>query len=152
VITGLHHASYCVASLDRSIAFYRDLLGFEVEWRVDADQSSAIRTQVGYPEAEVSVAQLRTPGHGPRLELIAYESAGEADRRRAPERRTIGASHVCLVVDDIRAEVARLTQAGVQFVSEPQFFDDDDGIWAVYFLDPDGITVELVELLEGTES
>ncbi len=35
-VTGLHHASITVADLDRSLHFYRDLLGVPVREQVDA--------------------------------------------------------------------------------------------------------------------
>jgi lactoylglutathione lyase len=59
----------------------------------------------------------------------------------------VGAAHLCLLVDDIHAEVRRLRAAGARFVSEPQYFGEgpDAGSWAVYLLDPDGITVELAQ-------
>lgn len=144
MITGVEHTSFVVSDLDRSIEFYR-LLGAKVEWRADRDTIVPLRAQVGYPDAVISIAQLVLPGGTHRLELIQYLTPTGA--ARPPERCGIGAAHLCLTVDDIQAEVRRLKAARVAFVSEPQYFDDgpDAGVWAVYFLDPDGITMELTQ-------
>ena len=38
-VVGAHHTAYQVADLDRSLAFYRDLLGFELVWeRVNSEE------------------------------------------------------------------------------------------------------------------
>ena len=39
-VTGLHHASLTVADLDRSLHFYRDLLGVPVREQVDAAEET----------------------------------------------------------------------------------------------------------------
>lgn len=145
MIAGVEHTSFVVSDLDRSIEFYR-LLGAELEWRADRDTIAPLRFQVGYPDAVISIAQPVMPGGTHRLELIQYLTpTGDA---RPPERCGVGAAHLCLIVDDIHAEIGRLNAAGVSFVSAPQYFDDgpDAGIWAVYFLDPDGITMELTQV------
>ncbi|TLF47495.1 VOC family protein, partial [Nonomuraea sp. KC401] len=58
-----------------------------------------------------------------------------------------GAAHLALTVDDARAEHARLSAAGVTFVSPPAEITAgvNEGGYACYFLDPDAITLELVE-------
>lgn len=141
MIVGVAHTSFVVSDLDQSLAFYRDALNCSLDWRVDRDTLPALRTQVGFAEAVVSVAQMWCPGGGHRLELMQYhEPRGVA---QTSPRNTLGASHLCFLVDDMPAAVSNLRDSGVTFVSEPQRFDDDGGISAVYLLDPDGITVEL---------
>jgi predicted enzyme related to lactoylglutathione lyase len=54
---------------------------------------------------------------------------------------------MAFVVEDVSAEYQRLSEAGVDFVSSPNRIDEgvNAGGWTVYFIDPDGITLELVQ-------
>ncbi|GLX08045.1 VOC family protein [Microbispora sp. NBRC 16548] len=146
---GVWHFSFTVADLDRSVAFYRDLLGFTLVHRQDQDNDYT-RRLVGYPDAVLRIAQLAVPGQ-PRgvsthdLELVEYvRPRGEA---RDPSRHLPGAAHLALTVEDALAEHARLTAAGVRFVSPPNAITAgiNAGGYACYFLDPDDITLELVQ-------
>ncbi|NBF00436.1 VOC family protein, partial [Nonomuraea sp. K271] len=73
---GVWHFSFTVADLDRSVAFYRDLLGFALVHRQEQDNAYT-RRLVGHPDAVLRVAQLAVPGQ-PRglsthdLELVEY--------------------------------------------------------------------------------
>ena len=59
--------------------------------------------------------------------------------------------HMCFEVDDIQAAVARLKEIGVEPEGEPMYFKEEDGLKAgfgtgvVYFQDPDGAHLELIE-------
>ncbi|MEV0825373.1 VOC family protein [Nonomuraea rubra] len=146
---GVWHFSFTVADLGRSVAFYRDLLGFTLVHRQEQDNDYT-RRLVGYPDAVLRVAQLAVPGQ-PRgvsthdLELVEYvQPRGEA---RDPARHLPGAAHLALTVEDARAEHARLAAAGVRFVNPPEEITAgvNRGGYACYFLDPDEITLELVQ-------
>ncbi|MFB4271910.1 VOC family protein [Nonomuraea sp. GTA35] len=146
---GVWHFSFTVADLDRSVAFYRDLLGFTLVHRQEQDNDYT-RRLVGYPDAVLRVAQLAVPGQ-PRglsthdLELVEYvQPRGEA---RDPARHLPGAAHLALTVEDARAEHTRLAAAGVRFVNPPEEITAgvNKGGYACYFLDPDEITLELVQ-------
>ncbi|QFY10708.1 hypothetical protein GBF35_32545 [Nonomuraea phyllanthi] len=146
---GVWHFSFTVADLDRSVAFYRDLLGFALVHRQEQDNDYT-RRLVGYPDAVLRVAQLAVPGQ-PRgvsthdLELVEYVRPKGAPRD--PARHLPGAAHLALTVEDARAEHARLAAAGVRFVNPPEVITAgvNRGGYACYFLDPDEITLELVQ-------
>ena len=59
-VAGILHTGLTVSDLDRSIAFYRDLLGLELITQWDSRQPY-LRTVVGYPDAELRIALLRLP-------------------------------------------------------------------------------------------
>ena len=67
-----HHTAISVTDLDRSIDFYRDLLGMKLEWRIDHKKSEALERIVGLKNVDVSYAMLS--GWGGRLELFQYHS------------------------------------------------------------------------------
>src|SRR5580692_8239381 len=60
-VSMLHHTGYTVSDLDRSVEFYRDLLGCEVV-ATQEKQGGYLAAIVGYPDAHVRMAHLRAPG------------------------------------------------------------------------------------------
>jgi catechol 2,3-dioxygenase-like lactoylglutathione lyase family enzyme len=144
-IEGLHHTCYTVSDLDRSLAFYRDLLGCEVIAQQEKE-GGYLAAIVGYPDAHVRMAHLRVPGGEHVIELFEYLAPhGE---RAVVEPRNVDASHLCFLVDDLPALYERLRAQGVDsFVSAPVEVDTgvNRGGYALYLTDPDGITVELFQ-------
>ncbi|MFN8520057.1 MAG: VOC family protein [Chloroflexota bacterium] len=139
-----HHVGIQVADLERSIAFYRDLLGFELlfQWN---PQSEYVRTVTGYPDADIHAAVLAFPGDtGVTLEILEYRGVEKTpvDTRTANP----GTAHIALVVDDCDALFAELTARQVPSVSRPVMptVGPNAGGRIVYVIDPDGIRVELI--------
>ena len=61
MIRGLHHASITTPDRDRLVAFYRDLLGFEVVSQSEWDGGSGVADTIyGLPNTAVKMAMLRT--------------------------------------------------------------------------------------------
>lgn len=149
MVLGMWHFSFTVADIERSIGFYRDVLGLTLVHQQD-QSNDYTRRLVGYPDAELRIAQLAIPGQDRRvsthdLELVQYTVPyGEPF---GPDRYRPGASHLALCVRDAKTEHARLTRLGVAFVSEPQQITAgvNRGGFTCYFLDPDDITLELVQ-------
>lgn len=144
-ITGADHTSFTVADLDRSLAFYRDLLGLEVLWIRPNITNKYWRDIVGFPDAVVRGAFLAIPGTSHRLELYEYmhPRGTPADVRT----NNPGSVHLCLYVDDARAMHAALSARGVVFRSPPIDLDEGPNIGgvAMYMVDPDGVTIELFQ-------
>jgi catechol 2,3-dioxygenase-like lactoylglutathione lyase family enzyme len=141
----LHHTGLTVADLDRSVAFYHDLLGCEV-LATQEKEGGYLAAIVGYPDAHVRMAHLRVPGSEHVIELFQYLSP-PGDRADV-EPRNVGASHLCFIVDDLEALYDSLLGRGVRsFVSRPVEVDTgiNRGGLALYLRDPDGITVELFQ-------
>ncbi|MBD0289654.1 MAG: VOC family protein [Thermoleophilia bacterium] len=140
----LHHTGLTVRDLERSLAFYRDALGMEVVMRQEK-RGGYLAAIVGYEDAHVRMAHLAYPGDAQRIELFEYLHPSGRDRPGEP--RDVGITHVCLLVEDVRAVSARLRAAGVDFYSDPVFIDTgaNAGGYGVYVRDPDGITLELFQ-------
>jgi catechol 2,3-dioxygenase-like lactoylglutathione lyase family enzyme len=148
----LHHTGLTVADLDRSLAFYRDLLEFEVVAE-QTKQGGYLAAIVGYPDAHVRMAHLRAPGSEHRLELFQYLSPEPVPGQVEP--RTVGLTHVCLVVDDLPRLHGRLEQAGVDTSFSPPVEVDtgiNKGGYALYLRDPDGVILELFQPPKGGRS
>jgi catechol 2,3-dioxygenase-like lactoylglutathione lyase family enzyme len=144
VIRGVHHVGITVRDLERSLTFYRDVLGFEVLVHRQGVEAPHVRTLVGYPDAVLDVARLATPGGG-QLELTQFVVPQGAVAEVAPA--DIGAMHLALEVDDLTAVHQRLRDRGARFTSDPVIAPDGPaaGTRFVYCTDPDGAQLELVQ-------
>ena len=150
MIRAIDHINIVVADLARSVQFYTTVLGFtktkeaylEGEW---------IERIVGLKGVRARVAYVVAPAGEPRLELLSYESPRGTAPTDNSRPNTIGLRHVALRVDDLAATVARLRTAGVPLFSEPVRVPggvvkhDAGDKTLVYFLDPDGVILELAE-------
>jgi catechol 2,3-dioxygenase-like lactoylglutathione lyase family enzyme len=146
-LTRLHHTGLTVADLDRALAFYRDLLGFEVvlEQEKEGGYLGAI---VGRPDAHVRMAHVKLPESDHRLELFQYLRPPGVTPPERLEPWQIGPTHVCLIVGDLAALHERLQAAGVDsFLSPPVDVDTgaNAGGKALYLRDPDGTLLELFQ-------
>jgi len=142
-ITGARHAGITVSEMDRSLAFYRDLLGLELLWRRLFEEPE-IREIVGVPEASaIEVAMLRVPGSDLDVELLEYRGCEQVSGATAPSRH--GTGHFCLFVESIDELHAELLARGVRFRSDgpvEMTGGPNRGGKSLYSLDPDGYIVE----------
>ena len=148
-VRALFHTGLTVSDLDRSIAFYRDLLGLELVTRWESSQPY-LRTIVGFPDAELHIALLRIPAmdggvSGHHLELLEYRQP--YGTRGDPATCNPGNVHVAFAVSDVDAMYRHLSAHGVHFKSPPVEITHgrNKGGKAVYLRDPDDITIELLQ-------
>lgn len=145
----VHHVGITVSDLDRSVAFYHDLLGLRfvvppTPW-FEGDQLA--RGLGVKPPVALRVALFEVGEGATWFEILQYRTPPSMTRQALPQS-DIGAAHVAFYVDDISVTYAELTSKGVPFNSEPNTVDDGPLAgwrWA-YFKDPDGHTMELVEV------
>jgi catechol 2,3-dioxygenase-like lactoylglutathione lyase family enzyme len=138
-----HHHSFTVSNADRSIGFYRDLLGLQLIQDAVRENLESYDRIVGFQNARLRIAMLRLATGDFILELIEY--LNPPGQVREMRNYYAGASHICFLVDDIDREYERLSAAGVRFNSPPVDIIRDGKLVTrcLYMLDPDGITVEL---------
>ena len=142
-LTGISHTSFTVSDMERSLAFYRDLLGLEVLVEIER-QGEYIEQVVGFPEASLRIVGLKLPqGSNHILELIEYRTP--KGQRGDLQTCNPGVAHLCFVTDDIHSAYESLCARGVTFKSPPVRIPTGPsaGGFDAYFLDPDGITLEL---------
>ena len=144
-IRGMQHTDLHVRDLAGSVAFYRDLLGLEVLAEREA-RADYVGEVVGYPGATIRMAWLRHAEGGPIVELLQYvDPAGSPVDTATPNP---GTAHLAFSVPDIHATFERLRPAGVALKSAAPVAitaGANRGGHAVYFTDPDGITLELLQ-------
>ncbi len=129
--TGVHHVDLVVSSVERSLPFYRDLLG-PLGWH-----------RIGEVEGERGETIFYFNGPGTAIGIR------EATTPREPDRYRIGLHHLCLeaysrAVVDERAEWLR--SVGAEIESGPREYGYIPGYYAVFFFDPDGIKLEIVHI------
>jgi glyoxylase I family protein len=130
---GVHHVDLVVSSLERSLAFYRDLLGplgYQRVSEVEGERGETIYYLIG-PATSVGVR------------------AARSTRERPYDRYEIGLHHVAFdaasraLVDE---RAAWLAAVGAEIESGPQEYAYSLGYYAVFFYDPDGIKLEIVHV------
>jgi len=138
------HTGITVSNLERSLAFWRDVLGFELSHT--AHQKGELAQEItGVEGAEIKLAVLKTPG-GHKIELLEY--LAPADRKRANLRPCdIGSVHVALLVDDLEAVLERIAASDWEAAGKPQTLKigPNAGKRVVYVRDPDGTTIEFMQ-------
>ena len=142
-IIAADHTGITVANLERSLAFWRDVLGFEFSHQTHHTGDLAGEV-TGVPGAELTLAVLKAPGH--KIELLEYHAP--ADRRRANLRPCdIGSVHVAFTVDNLDAVLERIAASGWKAAGHPQTLQSgpNAGKRVVYVRDPDGTTIEFMQ-------
>ncbi len=132
---GLDHVAIAVKNLDAAIAFYRDVVGLELQ-EIEEVPGQQVRTAIF--------------GHGMgRIELICPTSP-DTGVARFLDKRGEGLHHICIEVDDIDAALDALRQAGAPLIDEvPQ---PGAGGSRVAFVHPKGARGVLTELRQGPDA
>ena len=143
-IIAADHTGITVTNLERSLAFWRDVLGFELSHR--AHQAGELATEItGVLGAEIQLAVLKTPtGH--KIELLEY--LAPADRKHVkPQPCDIGSVHIALTVDDLDAVLTAIAASGWEAAGQPQTLQSgpNAGKRVVYVRDTDGTTIEFMQ-------
>jgi glyoxylase I family protein len=136
------HFGFTVSDLPRTIAFFRDCMGFEVE-REGHDAPEETAHFVGVPGADLIYCVIKAPDH--TIEVMQY--LGPQDRRRLEGRPCdVGFSHLCYLVDDVDAFIDKAAAFSVYPVNPPLSFPTH-GARGIYMRDPDGLTIEIIQNL-----
>lgn len=141
----IFHTGVTVSDLDRSIEFYRDELGLEITLGpTEVFEGEALSRGLGVPGAKLRLVVFKV-GAG-ELELLQYISPQSPVDEPMPNN-TLGAMHVAFEVDNIEEKYRELQSRGIEFFTPPNVVTEGplEGLNWVYFKDPDGITLELIE-------
>lgn len=147
------HVNLNVGDLERSIAFYARLgfveflpgiayLGITRDGPA-AEIPGACASALGLaPGTRAKGCILGLPGGFPMLDLTAYEGG---DSIVPTKGGSAGWERICLASRNLNADVARLREGGVEFLSAPAA--DPDGLARIAVcLDPDGHRIELIQI------
>jgi catechol 2,3-dioxygenase-like lactoylglutathione lyase family enzyme len=142
----LHHIGLTVSDLGRSIAFYEAVLGATVRERSE-NSGDEVAMVTGLAGARIIAADLDLPGGG-WLELVQY--VAPPAQRLEQERNQPGHTHIGFLVDDADAAYERLVASGAVPTSRAVRIVEPGSVWdgarVLYVCDPDGRTIECVEM------
>ena len=150
-IVSADHTGITVSNLERSLAFWRDVLGFELSHT--AHQTGELAREItGVAGAEIKLAVLKAPG-GHKIELLEY--LAPEDRKPANLRPCdVGSVHVALLVHDLDAVLERIAVSGWKAAGKPQTLKTgpNAGKRVVYVRDADGTTIELMQIAKQSSA
>jgi catechol 2,3-dioxygenase-like lactoylglutathione lyase family enzyme len=129
--SGIHHVDLVVSSIERSLPFYRDLLG-PLGWHGVSEVKGERGETIWYlwgPGSSIGLREALTEGEFDRYRVGLHHLALEASSRGVVDERS----------DWLEAQ-------GAEIESGPEEYWYTPGYYAVFFFDPDGIKLELVHV------
>ncbi len=142
MIIGIHHTAISVPDMDKALAFYCGVLGFEKltdgGWEQGADYADNI---VGLKNSAARGCMLKA--FNAHIELFEFKSPTPLAQDPDEPVCNHGITHFCLQVTDIPGEYERLKAAGMRFNCPPE---DMGGTAATYGRDPFGNVIEIYEI------
>lgn len=140
VVLSTIHTSFTVTDLDRSVAFWQNIMGYALTRRTRGS-GDFVSHLIGVAGANIELAILEGGGHV--LELVRYNSPSD-QRQSVPRPWDTGAAHIALSVDNIEAVIEAMTENGWSVTGTIAVNPRSKSLVA-YVRDWDGVTVELIE-------
>lgn len=125
------HVTVSVGDVEKSLAFYRDLLGFPILGRLRYNNPVGL------------VIDFLDIGNNGILEIFSFTRAQVKPTEWIPDDLQLGMRHIAFQVKRVDATAERLRQAGVPFTLDPE--DAHGGVRIAFFQDPDGTLLEIIE-------
>jgi len=155
MIAGVHHFSFSVTSIDRTIEFYTKVLGVKLQSRgrnqYDTLGAALFGTKWGIHQQRADLELAVMNIGGTRVEFIEYKDPKAQSYHKNPS--IAGSAHLAFKVNNIEETRRKLEEAGVEFHSPINTYMELGKIewkWC-YFRDPDGIVLELVQQSQAWE-
>ena len=144
VMKNIRHTGVVVTDMERSLTFYRDLMGLKPV--IDfTEKGKFIDTISKGGGIDLRMVKLVAEDGG-MIELLHYVSHPQPDRGQNKLWET-GPTHIAFTVDDVDKTYGDWTARGVKCNSEPVV--SPDGKAKLFFCqDPDGTFLEIVQMLE----
>jgi glyoxylase I family protein len=140
LVRKVSHVGICVSDVERSIAFYRDALGFEQvhDLRVEGEPSD---TLLGLRGVRLHAVFLQRDAL--RIELLHYESPRSPPEPKPRAMNDLGFTHLSVVVASIDEALPKLEQAGAM-IERDTLIEIGGRSVAGMVRDPDGLRIELI--------
>jgi catechol 2,3-dioxygenase-like lactoylglutathione lyase family enzyme len=145
------HIGITVKDMEKALLFYRDCLGLDVLGEVTIKGEEADRlTRISGTALRAVYLRSGKDLKGPPLELLHFVEPQRPTNTTVPQLTSPGITEVAFWVKDIEKTYEELRNRGVEFYSRPQLFElaGYGKVKAVYFWDPDGTTLELLQTIK----
>ncbi|MGE0283971.1 MAG: VOC family protein [Rhizobiaceae bacterium] len=129
-LTGIGHVALKVADIERSLAFYRDRLGFREVMRLNRDNGELWLVYLRITDTQF-------------LELFP-----DGEGNEAPGAQRTGINHFCLETADIEATAHALREKGIALTVEPKMGADNNR--QCWIADPDGNRIEFMQMMPNS--
>lgn len=126
-ISGIHHVAIICSNYEKSKHFYTKVLGLTIIEETYREERDSYKLDLQLPD-------------GTQIELFSFPDAPV--RPSYPEAR--GLRHLAFKVEDVEECVAALEREGISV--EPIRVDSLTGKKFTFFMDPDGLPLELYEV------
>jgi catechol 2,3-dioxygenase-like lactoylglutathione lyase family enzyme len=138
-----------VEDLDRSLSFYRDVIGLEPGNVRPFGSDPDIMKMGNTLGAQSRLCLIRVPGFAMSLVLIEYK---DIERRPAhPRFQDPGTGNLVVRVKDLDTIVARVRKAGTRILTLSGAPAEIQGARAIFLQDPDGFIVVLTQTKDAAE-
>ena len=127
-LKGVHHIAIICSNYEKSKDFYTNILGLSILREVYREQRQSYKLDLALNEQYI-------------IELFSFPNPPARPSR--PE--SCGLRHLAFSVNNIQESVAALTAKGVEL--EPIRIDEFTNKQFTFFADPDGLPIELYELV-----
>ena len=148
---GVSHIAICVADLERSLEFYRDILGLTVKLHTTQDMAERPGAESAEmyerPRTARTVANVWfDESHSPQPFLVLTSHPGDQVSGEPIKLDQKGISHISFEVENVQAYAKELIAKGVPLAGTMEDFTDSSGNVRTFFVyDPDGILVQFDE-------
>ena len=148
MLSQIFHIAINSKDLERSVAFYQRL-GFQIV-QDKTVHNPAVRDAFAVPSADLRFVHLRL-GDDPAavlLDIVQWQAPNTADGPGTPAQNQQGLTRFAVLTDDTDAAYRALVDLSTEFLTKPTVVMTPEGGWKVALaLDPDGVVVQITELL-----
>ena len=144
-VTDFVHIGLVVEDLDETVRFL-SLLGLHCS-EPGTFGGAWIDRIIGLEDVTVEVVMARTSDGSDIFEVVHFRSPSAGAQEPAPAANRPGLRHIAFKVDDVRAVVDRVREAGWDTIGE--IVDFESTFLLCYVRGPEGLIVELAERLDG---
>lgn len=127
----INHIALAVTDLERSLSFWKDALGLEVEKTEEVSAEKAIVSFLNIGDSKIELVQSTDPESG----------LGKYLEKKGP-----GIHHICVEVENIEKMVEQLKDKGIRLINEVPRKKEDGRRYV--FIHPESTQGILVELYQ----